>query len=66
MGSLVCCGPWGCNELNTTEKWEKNNNKYFNNNQKRKQGTLDCINSYFSNVSLHIKLECNCSGKKIG
>ena len=64
MGNLVCCSPWGCYESDTTEQL-KNNNKYFNNNKKRKQGKLDCMNSYFSNVSLHINLECNCSGKKI-
>ena len=64
MGNLVCCSPWGCYELDTTEQ-QKNNNKWFSNKKKRKQGTLDCMNSYFSNVSLHITLECNCSGKKI-
>ena len=33
QGSLVCCSPWGCKELNTTErlnnKNEKSGNKYL-------------------------------------
>ena len=27
QGSLACCSPWGCKELDTTE-WLKSNNKY--------------------------------------
>ena len=25
QGSLVCCSPWGCKELNTTERLNNNN-----------------------------------------
>ena len=26
QGSLVCCSPWGCKELNTTQRLKNNNN----------------------------------------
>ena len=26
QGSLVCCSPWGCKELDTTERLNSNNN----------------------------------------
>ena len=28
QGSLVCCSPWDCKELDTTE-WLNSNNKYY-------------------------------------
>ena len=28
QGSLECCSPWGCKELDTTE-WLNSNNKYY-------------------------------------
>ena len=31
QGSLVCCSPWGCKELDTT--WRLNNNNNKNENQ---------------------------------
>ena len=27
QGSLACCSPWGCKELDTTEQLNNNNNK---------------------------------------
>ena len=27
QGSLVCCNPWGCKDLETTEQLKNNNNK---------------------------------------
>ena len=27
QGSLVCCSPWGCKELDMTEQLNNNNNK---------------------------------------
>ena len=27
-GSLVCCGPWGCKELDATERLNNNNNNF--------------------------------------
>ena len=27
QGSLVCCSPWGCKELDTTERLNNNNNR---------------------------------------
>ena len=28
MGSLGCCSPWGCKELDTTERLNNNNNSF--------------------------------------
>ena len=28
QGSLACCSPWGCNELNTTQQLNNKNNKF--------------------------------------
>jgi len=25
QGSLACCNPWGCKELDMTEQWNNNN-----------------------------------------
>ena len=30
QGSLACCSPWGCKELDTTEKLNNNNNYWEN------------------------------------
>ena len=29
QGHLVCCSPWGCKELDTTERLNNSNNLYF-------------------------------------
>ena len=29
QGDLVCCSPWGCKELDTTERLNNNDNKVF-------------------------------------
>ena len=29
QGSLVCCSPWGCKDLNMTEKLKNNNSLDF-------------------------------------
>ena len=31
QGSLVCCSPWGHNELDTTERLNNNNNQFCSN-----------------------------------
>ena len=28
QGSLACCSPWGCKELDTTERLNNNNNSW--------------------------------------
>ena len=35
QGSLACCSPWGCKELDTIE-WLNNNNKYIKCSSKHK------------------------------
>ena len=29
QGSLACCSPWGCRELDTTERLKNNNNRVY-------------------------------------
>ena len=29
QGSLACCGPWGCKELDTTKRLDSNNHQYI-------------------------------------
>ena len=40
QGSLICCSPWGCKELDMTEQLNNKNDHIFSSNFKRKMPLL--------------------------
>ena len=54
QGSLACCSPWGCNELNTTQQLNNKNNKFPQKRVRKFWKSLFPLKTILKNPRLHV------------